>query len=85
MKNRAGSCRAVLSKKRSVGLIRTDLSHLSLLVLHGSQFIAFRVLFVGRLSSWLSRVGEAGLGRTSCFAGAVVVIADRDAFRRFEA
>lgn len=85
MRNRVGSCKAILSKNWPPGLIRTDLSHLSLLVLHGSQFIAFRVLFVGRLSSWLSRVGEAGLGRTSCFAGAVVVIADRDAFRRFEA
>jgi len=55
-----------------------------LLFLQGSQFIAFRVRFAGRTSSSLSCVGEAGLGRTSCFAGAVLVIADRDGFRRFE-
>jgi len=64
-------------------MIRTDLSHLSLLPLQGSQFIAFRVRFAGRVSSWVSPEGEPGLGRTSCFAGAVV-IADREAFRCFE-
>lgn len=62
---------------------RTDLSHLSLLFLHGSQFIAFRVRFAGRESSGVSREGELCLGRTSSFAGAVLVIADRDGFRCF--
>lgn len=71
-------------KKHPQCLIQSDLSHLSLLFLQGSQFIAFRVRFVGRESSWVSREDELSLGRTSCFAGAVV-IADRDAFRCFEA
>ena len=66
-------------------LIRTDLSHLSLLFLQGSQFIAFRVRFAGLPSSWVSLEGEPGLGRASCFVGAVLVIAGRDVFRCFEA
>lgn len=82
-KNRVGSCRPIL-KKLPPGLVLTDLSHLSLLVLQGAQFMAFRVRFVGLLSSWCSRVGEPGLGRTRCFAGAVLVIAERDALRCFE-
>jgi hypothetical protein len=60
----------------------TDLSHLSLLFRQGSQFMAFRVRLAGRPSSWVSREGETGRGRTSCFAGAGLVIAGgRGTFR----
>lgn len=83
-KNRAGSCRGIL-KEHPPGLIRTNLSHLSLLFLQGSQFIAFRVRFAGRPSSWISRVGELDLGRTSCFVGTELMIAGRDTFRCLEA
>ena len=74
-----------LKKEHSHCLTRTNLSHLSLLLLQGSQFIAFRVRFAGRVSSGVSLEDEPGLGWTSCFAGVVLVIADRDAPRRFEA